>query len=58
MFVMCRQYLSAIHPDAKLRYGTGLLAVEDKKDLLPLKHYHGTQIVAPDLFIRLLKRGG
>ena len=26
----------------------------DKKDLLPLKHYHGTQILNPTLFIRLL----
>ena len=26
----------------------------DKKHLLPLKHYHGTQILSPALFIRLL----
>lgn len=26
----------------------------DKKHLLPLKHYHGTQILSPALFVRLL----
>lgn len=26
----------------------------DKKHLLPLKHYHGTQILNPALFISLL----
>ena len=26
----------------------------DKKHLLPLKYYHGTQIVSPALFISLL----
>lgn len=28
----------------------------DKKHLLPLKHYHGTQIVESALFIRLLRQ--
>ena len=27
----------------------------DKKHLLPLKHYHGTQILSPALFVSLLK---
>lgn len=46
-------FLAAAY-EAKADYLVSL----DKKDLLPLKHYHGTQIVAPDLFIPLLKRGG
>lgn len=29
----------------------------DKKHLLPLKHYHGTQILSPAIFIRLLNSG-
>jgi uncharacterized protein len=28
----------------------------DKKHILPLKHYHGTQILSPDLFIRILDK--
>lgn len=28
----------------------------DKKHILPLKHYHGTQILSPDLFIRILEK--
>lgn len=28
----------------------------DRKHLLPLKHYHGTQILSPGLFIRTLDR--
>lgn len=44
-------FLAAAY-EAKADYLVSL----DKKDLLPLKHYHGTQIVAPELFIRLLKR--
>lgn len=28
----------------------------DKKHLLPLKHFHGTQILTPELFIRALLR--
>jgi putative PIN family toxin of toxin-antitoxin system len=27
----------------------------DKKSLLPLKHYHGTQILLPELFIRQIE---
>lgn len=27
----------------------------DKQHILPLKHYHGTQILSPDLFLRRLK---
>ncbi|GCL43638.1 putative toxin-antitoxin system toxin component, PIN family [Anabaena sp. FACHB-1250] len=28
----------------------------DKKHILPLKYYHGTQILSPDLFIRILDK--
>ncbi|MBE9219781.1 putative toxin-antitoxin system toxin component, PIN family [Dolichospermum flos-aquae] len=28
----------------------------DKKHILPLKHYHRTQILSPDLFIRILDK--
>ncbi len=28
----------------------------DKKHILLLKHYHGTQILSPDLFIRILDK--
>lgn len=28
----------------------------DKKHILPLKHYHGTQILSPDLLIRILDK--
>lgn len=28
----------------------------EKKHILPLKHYHGTQILSPDLFIRILDK--
>lgn len=28
----------------------------DKKHLLPIKHYHGTQIVDPSIFLNLLSR--
>lgn len=30
----------------------------DKEHLLPLKHYHGTQILTPTLFIRFTERSG
>lgn len=36
--------------------GADYLVSLDKKHLLPLKYYHGTQIVTPDLFRRILNR--
>jgi predicted nucleic acid-binding protein len=43
-------FLAAAY-EAKADYLVSL----DQQDLLPLKHYHGTQIVTPALFIRVLE---
>jgi uncharacterized protein len=43
-------FLAAAY-EAKADYIVSL----DKQHLLPLKHYHGTQILTPALFIRSLK---
>ena len=56
-------YLDNIDPDdnmflaAAYESKANYLVSLDKKHLLPLKHYHGTQIVEPGLFIRLLSTG-
>lgn len=43
------KFLAAAY-EAKAQYLISL----DKHHLLPLKHFHGTQIVTPDLFLRIL----
>jgi putative PIN family toxin of toxin-antitoxin system len=54
--------LDAIDPDDNMflaaayeSQATHLVSL-DKRHLLSLKHYHGTQIVAPALFVRVLSR--
>lgn len=44
-------FLAAAY-EAKADYLVSL----DRQHLLPLKHYHGTQIVTPALFIRVLEQ--
>lgn len=51
--VMFPQLFLAAAYESKANYLVSL----DKKHLLPLKHYHGTQIIEPGLFIRLLSTG-
>ncbi len=52
----CR--LSKIDPDdnkflaAALESGADYIVSYDAKSLLPMKHFHGTQILIPELFIR------
>ena len=43
---------------AALESKADYLVTLDKKHLLPLKHYHGTRIVTPALFVRALLNGG
>lgn len=50
--------LNNIDPDdnkflaAALESGAEFIVSYDAKSLLPMKHYHGTQILIPELFIR------
>ncbi|MGI0482703.1 putative toxin-antitoxin system toxin component, PIN family [Geminocystis sp. CENA526] len=37
--------------------GADYLVSLDKKHILPLKHYHRTQILSPDLFLRVCQLG-
>lgn len=52
------QRLTPIDPDdnmflaAALEAGADYIVSCDKKSLLPLKHFHGTQIRTPELFLR------
>lgn len=54
--------LNEIDPDdnmflaACLESKADYLVSLDKKHLLPLKHFHGTQIVMPDGFLRAIKK--
>jgi uncharacterized protein len=53
--------LEAIDPDdnmllsAALEGGADFLVSQDKQHVLPLKYYHGTQIVSPQIFLRVLR---
>ena len=52
--------LSKIDPDdnkflaAAYEINADYLVSYDKKSLLPLKHFHGTQILNPQLYLRVL----
>lgn len=54
-------FLDDIDPDDKMFLAVAYesdvdyLVSLDKKHLLPLKHYHGTQVVDPSTFLRLLE---
>jgi predicted nucleic acid-binding protein len=39
---------------AALESNADYIVSSDKKSLLPMKHFHGTQIVRPELFMRQL----
>lgn len=41
---------------AALESHADFIVTYDKRSLLPLKHFHGTQIVVPELFVRQFRR--